>query len=220
MHYAGLANRKYPAAFSFSNVKGRCGMKIRKFYPFLCMVLCVFLCTSLLAGCTSPLNVPPRPRITGGYTLCCTVKTEITPADRDTPEEFAFSGHVKRLGSGFWEMEIIAPESLEGLKIVLSGDNVTSSLGELSFSSELSAIPKKSPAMTVFRCLDNAAVALGNGVSPEAASGVQGWTLTTGEYSLLFDNDGVPVAMTAAGFSAEFTEFTVTGGETLGSSSM
>lgn len=184
------------------------------------MVLCVFLCTSLLAGCTSPLNVPPRPRITGGYTLCCTVKTEITPADRDTPEEFAFSGHVKRLGSGFWEMEIIAPESLEGLKIVLSGDNVTSSLGELSFSSELSAIPKKSPAMTVFRCLDNAAVALGNGVSPEAASGVQGWTLTTGEYSLLFDNDGVPVAMTAAGFSAEFTEFTVTGGETLGSSSM
>ncbi|MDE6592260.1 MAG: hypothetical protein K2K57_04250 [Oscillospiraceae bacterium] len=189
-------------------------MKIRKFYPFLCMVLCL----TLLAGCTSPLNVPPRPRITGGYTLCCTVKTEVTPADKETPEEFVFSGNVKRLGSGFWEMEITAPESLEGLKIVLSGDNVTSSLGELSFSSELSAIPKKSPAMTVFRCLDNAAVALGNGVSPEAASGVQGWTLTTGEYSLLFDNDGVPVAMTAAGFSAEFTEFTVTGGETLGSS--
>lgn len=213
-------------------------MKIRKFYPFLCMVLCL----ALMAGCTSPLNVPPKPRITGGYTLCCTVKTEVTVANspanapassqakspansqtnsqagKEAPEEFAFSGNVKRLGSGFWEMEITAPESLEGLKIVLAGDNVTSSLGELSFSSELSAIPKKSPALTLFRCLDNAAVALGNGVSPEAATGVQGWTLTTGEYSLLFDNDGVPVAMTAAGFSAEFTEFTVTGGETLGSS--
>ncbi len=216
MQCATYVNRKYPAAFSFSNVKGRCGMKIRKFYPFLCMVLCL----ALLAGCTSPLNVPPRPRITGGYTLCCTVKTEVTPADKETPEEFAFSGNVKRLGSGFWEMEITAPESLAGMKIALSGDNVTSSLGELSFSSELSAIPKKSPAMTVFRCLDNAAVALGNGASLEAASGVQGWSLTAGEYSLLFDNDGVPIAMTAAGFSAEFTEFTVTGGETLGSSSV
>lgn len=205
-------------------------MKIRKSYPFLCMILCL----ALLAGCTSPLNVPPKPRITGGYTLCCTVKTEVTvansqantpssspsnsPADKEAPEEFAFSGNVKRLGSGFWEMEITAPESLAGLKIAVSGDKVTSALGELSFSSELSAIPKKSPAMTIFRCLDSAAVALSNGASLEDASGVQGWSLTAGEYSLLFDNEGVPVAMTAAGFSAEFTEFTVTGSETLGSS--
>lgn len=192
-------------------------MKIRKIYPFLCIMLSIALLT-MLTGCTSPLNAPPKARISGGYTLFCTVKAEVTPADKETPEEFAFSGNVKRLGSGFWEMEITSPESLTGLKIALSGDSVISSLGELSFSSEAGAVPNKSPVMTLFRCLDNADAALSSGAELQAAPGAQGWSFSGGEYSLLFDGDGVPAAMTCAGFSAEFVEFAAIGGETLGKS--
>lgn len=192
-------------------------MKTRKFYPLLCIILSL----ALLSGCTSPLTPPPRTQINGSYTICCTVKAQITPADKDAPEEFAFSGNAKRLGSGFWEMELTSPESLSGLKLTVAGDSLTSSLGELTYSSELGDIPKKSPVMTVFRCLDSAAVALDNGSNLEPASGVQGsWSLTVGEFSLLFDGSGAPVAMTAAGLSVEFTEFAPMGDEsvTLGKS--
>ncbi|MCM1579123.1 MAG: hypothetical protein NC078_10035 [Ruminococcus sp.] len=201
-------------------------MKMKIVYPFLCIMLCFALFTS----CTSPLNLPPKPRINGGYTLFCTVTSQITPVggigtpdspnteNADNAEEFTFSGNVRRLGGGFWEMELTSPESLAGLKITSSGDSLTSSLGELAFSAEMADIPKKSPVLTLFRCLDNASVALSNGVQPQSAPNAQGWSLTAGEYSLLFDSEGTPVAMTAAGFSAEFGEFTVTEGATLGSS--
>lgn len=161
-----------------------------------------------LTGCKGPLTMPPKARITSGYTAVCSVKTSVTPPDKQEAEEFAFSGNLKRLGSGFWELSITSPDTLAGMKINLSGETVTSSLGELWQESETVDIPDKSPFMIIFRTLDAAAAAVERGETLENAKGTEGWTLTEGGASILFDSDGTPVTMTASGITVSFSEFT------------
>lgn len=161
-----------------------------------------------LTGCTPLAMTPPKARITAGFTAMCNVTAEVTPPDKTEPEKFAFSGRIKRLGSGFWEISITSPDTLAGLKISLSGDTVTSSLGELWHEDEVGDIPAASPFMTIFRSLDSAAVAVENGQTLTAAKGVENsWTLAAGGSNILFDEQGVPTAMTMAGISVEFSEF-------------
>lgn len=189
----------------FSGVKGKCAMKIGK----LTKTLTVTMLGAGLAGCSFSeiAGLPPDPQINSAYTALCSVTSYLTPPDCEEETEFCFEGRVKRLGTGFWEMEITSPETLAGMKICASGDTVDSSLGELSFSLPAENVPVSSPFMELFSALDSAALSQQSLSSGENG----GWVMELNGCTILFDGSGVPVSMSASypKITAEFTEFKV-----------
>lgn len=174
------------------------------------------ICTSL-AGCSFSeiAGLPPEPQITSAYTAECTVTSYIVPPDSEEETQFCFGGKIKRLGTGFWELEITSPETVAGLKITASDDTVDSSLGELSFSLPLEHIPEASPFTAIFGALDSAAV---NGRS--LSSGEEGgWVMSSDTYTIIFDGSGTPVSMAMSNprMTVEFESFRIMS-DTLGSS--
>lgn len=183
-------------------VKGKCAMKIGKISVTACFAL-------LLGGCSfnEIAGLPPEPEITSPYTAVCAVTSYITPPDGEETE-FCFSGNIKRLGTGFWEMELTSPDTLKGLKVALSGDVVNSSLGELTFSMPAEKMPDLSPFMEIFSVLDSAASAAEQGET--LVSGENGgWVLSTEGSTIIFDGNGCPVSMASSypRLTAEITEF-------------
>lgn len=180
------------------------GKTKRIFAAALCMVLtgCSF---SEIAG------LPPEPQLSSAYTAELAVTSYILPPDSEEEAEFCFGGTVKRLGTGFWELEITSPETIAGMEITSSGDTVDSSLGELSFSLPTESVPEASPFMAMFAALDSAAVS----TSPLTSGEEGGWVMATDKYTIAFDGSGAPVsmAMSSPRFTAEFSSFTLTAAE-------
>ena len=104
-------------------------------------------------GCSAAevLSSPPQPQITGGFTADCSVTAYIIPPgeNAESETEFTFSGQTKRLGSGFWSMEITSPETIAGLTVSSADDVLTSHLGDLTFDVQTSSLPDSSP-LTAF----------------------------------------------------------------------
>lgn len=160
-------------------------MKLKAFLPGLAAVV--------LSGCSIKelASIPPDPKIGSAFSADCSVTAVITPPDKEEQTEFSFGGRLRRLGTGFWELEISSPDSLAGMKITRSDGNVTASLGELKLEGTAEDIPDKSPFMALFNTLDSAA----SSDIPIEQGKEGGWVINGGSYSIVLDGSGVPVSM-------------------------
>ena len=162
--------------------------------------------TMMLGGCSgSMLAVPPEPKIMSAYSAECTVTAYITPPDKTEEEEFTFGGRLTRLGTGFWELDISSPDTLKGMVIKANDDCIRSELGSLSFDTNGEDIPANSPFAAVFSSLDKAAA---SSVGLERSDD-EGWKMVSDTYTVIFDNDGIPVSMACSSprITAEFSGF-------------
>lgn len=72
--------------------------------------------------------------------------------------ELEFSCIVRRYGMEFWEMSVDAPETLAGLKIAASSENVRATLDDLVLDIPLEDVRSTAVFSLIFKALDNAAV--------------------------------------------------------------
>ncbi|MGN1105209.1 MAG: hypothetical protein ACI4RH_01055 [Huintestinicola sp.] len=182
-------------------------------HSFLKIFTPIFIAAGITACSVSDLAPSPLPKLDGGFTCECTVTAGIIPPGGDSSEEteFAFSGNLKRLGAGFWELEITSPETVSGMKMTSSNGELSSSLGELSFDLAPEDVPQKSPVYALFTAIDNMSAAFENGA--ELTSGEEGgWVYTSDGISAVFDGDGVitSLALATPKMTAQFTNFTET----------
>lgn len=180
--------------------KGKCRMKIRK------TVSAAISAVMLLTGCSvSELAGPPEMKILSSYSASCSITAQVVPPDKGEKTDFCFNADIKRLGSGFWEMDILSPETVAGMKITAAGDVVTSELGGLSFDSPITDISHNSPFIALFTALDRAAANENTLVSGDDG----GWVLSDSDYTIVFDGSGCPVSMAISEPTViiEFTSF-------------
>lgn len=179
-------------------------------HSFLKIFTPIIIAAGISACSVSDLAPSPQPKLDGGFTCECTVTAGIIPPDSDSGEEteFAFSGNLKRLGAGFWELELTSPETVSGMKMTSSDGELSSSLGELSFELAAENVPRKSPVIALFTAIDNMSAAFENGA--ELTSGNEGgWVYTADGISAVFDGDGVitSLALAEPKMTAQFTNF-------------
>jgi hypothetical protein len=72
-------------------------------------------------------------------------------------ENLSMSASVKRLGTGIWEMEITAPETLKGLKITYNEDKITSVYDGIITETPVEKLPGEAIFLQLFQAADNAA---------------------------------------------------------------
>jgi len=72
--------------------------------------------------------------------------------------ELEFSCIVRRYGMEFWEMSVDAPETLAGLKIAASSENVRATLDDLVLDIPLEDVRSTAVFSLIFKALDNASV--------------------------------------------------------------
>ena len=166
-------------------------------------------------GCSAAevLSSPPQPQITGGFTADCSVTAYIIPPgeNAESETEFTFSGQTKRLGSGFWSMEITSPETIAGLTVSSADDVLTSHLGDLTFDVQTSSLPDSSPLTAFFSAMDNAAAQLESTSLSAGEDG--GWVYSGDGCTIIFDSCGVPVSLATGQpkMTVSFSNFTAGG---------
>ena len=170
------------------------------------------IAAGITACSVTELTGAPRPQLDGGYTCKCEVTAGIIPPGSDSNEEceFAFSGTVKRLGKGFWEMDITSPDTIAGMKLTSCDGDLSSSLGELSMGVSAENVSDNSPVSALFASLDKIALDLENGA--ELSSGDNGgWVYGCDGINAVFDGDGVITSMAVSSpkMTVNFSEFCV-----------
>ena len=174
-------------------------------------MITVMMCVTA-TGCSAAevLSSPPQPQITGGFTADCTVTAYIIPPgeNAESETEFTFSGQTKRLGSGFWSMEITSPETIAGLTVSSADDVLTSHLGDLTFDVQTSSLPDSSPLTAFFSAMDNAAAQLESTSLSAGEDG--GWVYSGDGCTIVFDSCGVPVSLATGQpkMTVSFSNFT------------
>ena len=179
---------------------------------FLKIFTPIIIAAGITACSVTDLSGAPKPQLDGGYTCKCEVTAGIIPPGSDSNEEceFAFSGTVKRLGKGFWEMDISSPDTIAGMKLTSCDGDLSSSLGELSMGVSAENVSDKSPVSALFAALDKIALDLENGA--ELTSGDNGgWVYGCDGINAVFDGDGVITSMAVSSpkMTVNFTEFCV-----------
>lgn len=187
-------------------------MKAKAGHNFSVGVAAALAAVTALTGCSVKdiTRMPPDTALDGLYSAECEITTVFEPLDSSSEQtEYTVCGLIKRLGGGFWEMDITSPETIAGMHISLDETNMTSALGELSMDCELGRIPDKSPLLCLFNSLDSAAA------SPQALISCEGGWMMTGttgnyDYTLILSEEGIPLTLTSEeyGFTAEFISFT------------
>lgn len=182
-------------------------------HSFLKIFTPIIIAAGISACSVSDLAPSPEPKLDGGFTCECTVTAGIIPPGSDSGEEteFVFSGNLKRLGAGFWELEISSPETISGIKLTSYDGELSSSLGELSFDLVPEDVPQKSPVYALFTAIDNMSYAFENGA--ELTSGEEGgWVYTSDGISAVFDGGGIisSLALASPKMTAQFTNFAET----------
>lgn len=174
-------------------------------------MITVMMCVTA-TGCSAAevLSSPPQPQITGGFTADCTVTAYIIPPgeNAESETEFTFSGQTKRLGSGFWSMEITSPETIAGLTVSSADDVLSSHLGDLTFDVQTSSLPDSSPLTAFFSAMDNAAAQLESTSLSAGEDG--GWVYSGDGCTIIFDSCGVPVSLATGQpkMTVSFSNFT------------
>lgn len=181
-------------------------------HGFLKIFTPIIIAAVITACSVTDFSGAPKPQLDGGYTCKCEVTAGIIPPGSDSNEEceFAFSGTVKRLGKGFWEMDITSPDTIAGMKLTSCDGDLSSSLGELSMGVSAENVSDKSPVSALFTALDKIALDLENGA--ELTSGENGgWVYGCDGINAVFDGDGVITSMAVSSpkMTVNFTEFCV-----------
>lgn len=179
---------------------------------FLKIFTPIMIAAGITACSVTELTGTPRPQLDGGYTCKCEVTAGIIPPGGDSNEEseFAFSGTVKRLGKGFWEMSITSPDTIAGMKLTSCDGDLSSSLGELSMGVSAENVSDNSPVSALFASLDKIALDLENGA--ELSSGDNGgWVYGCDGINAVFDGDGVITSMAVSSpkMTVNFSEFCI-----------
>lgn len=179
---------------------------------FLKIFTPIIIAAGITACSVTELSGAPKPQLDGGYTCKCEITAGIIPPGSDSNEEceFAFSGTVKRLGKGFWEMDITVPDTIAGMKLTSCDGDLSSSLGELSMGISAENVSDKSPVSALFTALDKIALDLENGA--ELTSGDNGgWVYGCDGINAVFDGDGVinSMAVSSPKMTVNFTDFCV-----------
>ena len=179
---------------------------------FLKIFTPIMIAAGITACSVTELTGAPRPKLDGGYACKCEVTAGIIPPGGDSNEEceFAFSGTVKRLGKGFWEMSITSPDTIAGMKLTSCDGDLSSSLGELSMGVSAENVSDNSPVSALFASLDKIALDLENGA--ELSSGDNGgWVYGCDGINAVFDGDGVITSMAVSSpkMTVNFSEFCI-----------
>lgn len=179
---------------------------------FLKIFTPIMIAAGITACSVTELTGAPRPKLDGGYNCKCEVTAGIIPPGGDSNEEceFAFSATVKRLGKGFWEMNITSPDTIAGMKLTSCDGDLSSSLGELSMGVSAENVSDNSPVSALFASLDKIALDLENGA--ELSSGDNGgWVYGCDGINAVFDGDGVITSMAVSSpkMTVNFSEFCV-----------
>ena len=164
-------------------------------------LLCLTACSMPLKSVTSRKN---------GLNCAFQAKANITL------DKLQAEGTVKRLGTGVWEIEFSAPDSLSGVKLEFSEGNTKASYKGLSFSVPQSAVPVKAMLLNLMKAVDeNAANEELKGDEKDDLLEVSG-KLEVGEYILIIDKEGKlsGFEMPNNSLKMSFTELTVINGET------
>lgn len=112
-------------------------MKIKKIMPLLCISL-------LLCGCSADkLFRQKAPDFDTSYTI----DAEITYGDHKT------TAQVTRYAKSNWEFCFTEPSVLMGMKLSLSDEGITASLGDLDISTETSSFYQMIPGI-IANCID------------------------------------------------------------------
>lgn len=179
---------------------------------FLKIFTPIIIAAGITACSVTDLSGAPKPQLDGGYTCKCEVTAGIIPPGSDSNEEceFAFSGTVKRLGKGFWEMDISSPDTIAGMKLSSCDGDLSSSLGELSMGVSAENVSDKSPVSALFAALDKVALDLENGAELTLGDN-GGWVYGCDGINAVFDGDGVITSMAVSSpkMTVNFTEFCV-----------
>ncbi|MGN0641537.1 MAG: hypothetical protein ACI4JJ_00175 [Huintestinicola sp.] len=188
-------------------------------------VLAAALSAVMLSGCVfgdiASSVTAPEPCLDSAYTADCTITSLITPPSAsEEPEEceFVICGKVCRMGGGFWQLDVISPDTMAGMTFVLSDNILTCKLGELSFDADCTKLPAQSPVMNLFGCLDSAALAAPT-LSPCSEEGKWQFDGVYGDcgYTVITDGSGYPCSLVCEGLkmTVVFENFCV--GEAVGS---
>lgn len=147
---------------------------------FICGVLVALLMVSL-CGCDL-LNKVTKTK-TPDMNVLFESDANITAGD------MKIVSHIKRFGSGYWEMVISEPKTLAGMKITYSDNKVDVSLGDLSFSMEKGNINDEAIFKLLFDAFDHAAVQEEINLTESEDGLMLASQNGDGVYSLTFDKD-------------------------------
>jgi hypothetical protein len=121
---------------------------VKKSIEALICVVLVILAVCTLTGCEKLKNA-----VSGVPDLDIPYSAEI----EIDGEDLSITANIKRLGTGLWEMEITAPETLRGLKITYDEDKITSVYDGIITETPLDKVSSEAIFLQLFQAADNAA---------------------------------------------------------------
>lgn len=160
----------------------------------------IILILTLLCGCSAKepeVSTPETNRLFSAEAVFCSGETEI-------------SATIRRLGNDMWTAQITAPESLAGITLNYSSDEITATYHGMSFTLDKENAPKANILGAIFDAIDSSAILT------EMPCDSDGENITfTGEnhlggYEIVTDSEGnlVGVNISDEDISVDFTEFT------------
>lgn len=112
------------------------------------------LCLGLLSGCKETPS--QRPGLDVPFT--CDAKITMKPAGTQDNKELSCEAGLTRLGSGNWSAEFTSPDTLSGLTLTFTGQEVRVEMMGLSFLLPEGEMPLNSAARSLFTAIDACAV--------------------------------------------------------------
>lgn len=111
------------------------------FIPIVVIALFLTSCKSI---------IPQKPNLDTSF--YCDFELNAFPDDRNA--EMNISGNMTRYGMGIWEMNITAPETMDGVSVRYREGDVSASLGELSFDIPAEKLPESAMFKQIFDAFD------------------------------------------------------------------
>lgn len=97
--------------------------------------------------------IPRQPKLDEAFS--CTFELTAFADDRDS--KMTVSGNMTRYGTGIWEMNITAPETMKGLNIKYNEGSTTASLGSLTLGIESGKLNEAAMFKRIFDSFDSCA---------------------------------------------------------------
>lgn len=153
------------------------------------------------------------------FTACGKPKTSGTPdinklfstAATITYGDFEAQAKVSRLGSDLWEVEFATPQTLAGVKLSYTGEDITASYLGLSFSIPKTAAPVKSMLTMIFKAVDKSAVGVDMPCEEKDGVMIYSGTGDFGDFTLSMDQatgNLVSFEMPKEDLIVQFADFT------------
>jgi hypothetical protein len=127
-------------------------------------------------------------------------------------EKVDFIADVSRLGMGMWEMTVLEPQNLAGLKISYDGENVTTILDGHTETQAVENISDNAIFLQLFRVFDNAVSLTDQKIRTENGNTVLTGSINTSPYEIIFSSETklpIEIKLPASEIEAYISEFQV-----------